>query len=379
MHGLGLATMVTAAGAVLLGAVPAAASGWTVVASPPSDGGFFNAVSARTDTDAWAVGDLSATTPLTARWNGTSWAQVPGPTVTGARNTVLNAVSAASATDAWAVGRATVSLVTSSLAAHWNGTAWTVVATPEVSGSVLTSVADISPGDAYAVGESEALHWDGTSWSAFAVPVPGGGTPAGLSAVAADAANDVWIAGQYFDSATAALEPFTAHWNGTAWATVPVPASGAELASLAVISHADAWAVGIGPKGHAVTENWTGGRSWHMVANPASGLLLSVTGTGPGSVTAAGHNTTANGPTAAIILSWNGSAWTKVSVPKVGATEELDSASAAPGGMLTWAFGRSTSSGGAVSNLTLEHDIVVIHVRAARHPRTSPPGAGGDG
>jgi hypothetical protein len=40
-------------------------------------------------------------------------------------------------------------------------------------------------------------------------------------------------------------------------------------------------------------------------------------------------------------------------VPKVGATEELDSASAAPGGTLTWAIGRSTSAGGVVSNLTL--------------------------
>jgi hypothetical protein len=79
MRGLGSATITTAAGVVLLGAVPAAASGWTVVPVPPSDGGFFNAVSARTDTDAWAVGDLSATTPLIARWNGTSWSQVTGP------------------------------------------------------------------------------------------------------------------------------------------------------------------------------------------------------------------------------------------------------------------------------------------------------------
>jgi hypothetical protein len=355
MRGLGLATIMTAAGVVLLGALPAAASGWMVVPSPPSGGGFFNAVSARTDTDAWVVGDLSATTPLTARWNGTSWSQVTGPTVTGARNTVLNAVSAASASDAWAVGRATVNLVTSSLAAHWNGSAWSVVATPQVAGSVLTSVADISPADAYAVGQSEALHWNGTDWSAFGVPVPGGGTPAGLSAVAADSASDVWIAGEYFDSATSALEPFTAHWNGTSWATVPVPASGAELTGLAVINHADAWVVGIGPKGKAVTENWTGGRAWHLVPNPVSGLLLSVTGTGPGNVTAAGHNTTPNGPTAAIILSWNGSTWTKVKVPKVGATEELDSASTAPGGTITWSFGRSTNREGVVSNLTLRN------------------------
>ena len=73
MRGLGLVTALVAAGTVLLGASPAGASGWTVVPSPPSEGGFFNAVSARTGADAWAVGDLSATTPLTARWNGISW------------------------------------------------------------------------------------------------------------------------------------------------------------------------------------------------------------------------------------------------------------------------------------------------------------------
>jgi len=38
-----------------------------------------------------------------------------------------------------------------------------------------------------------------------------------------------------------------------------------------------------------------------------------------------------------------------------GATEELDSASAAPGGTITWAFGRSTNSQGVVSNLTLRN------------------------
>ena len=38
-----------------------------------------------------------------------------------------------------------------------------------------------------------------------------------------------------------------------------------------------------------------------------------------------------------------------------GATEELDSASAAPGGTITCAFGRSTNSQSVVSNLTLRN------------------------
>jgi hypothetical protein len=354
MRGFGSVTALAAAAVVLLSASPAGASGWTVVTSPPSDGGFFNAVSARTDADAWAVGDLSSTTPLTARWNGTSWSQVPGPTISGATNTVLNAVSAASASDAWAVGRTTQSLVTSSLAAHWNGTAWMPVATPHVPGSVLTSVADISPTDAYAVGPSEALFWNGTTWAGISVPTPGGGALASLSAVAAGSASNVWISGQYFDSAKGADEPFIAHFNGKTWSPGHVPANGADFFGLAVINRSDAWAVGNSLNGKALTENWTG-HAWRVVPNPAKGLLISVTGTAPGNVTAVGHNTTQNGPTKGIILSWNGSAWTSVKVPKVGATEELYSAAAAVGGSLTWAFGRSTSSIGVVSNLTLSN------------------------
>jgi hypothetical protein len=292
---------------MLLSASPAGAAGWTVVPSPPSGGGFFNAISARTDTDAWAVGILGATMPLTARWNGTSWSQVPGPTVTGATNSLLNAVSASSASDAWAVGRSTQSLVTSSLAAHWNGTAWTVVATPHVPGSVLTSVADISPTDAYAIGPSEALFWNGSTWQPISVPTPGGGQLAFLSAVAAGSASNVWIAGQYVDSAKGADEPFIAHFNGKTWSPGHVPANGADFFGLTVINRTDAWAVGNNLNGKAFTENWTG-HGWQVVPNPAKGTLLSVTGTAPGNVTAVGHNNTSNGPTKGIILSWNGSA-----------------------------------------------------------------------
>jgi len=178
--------------------------------------------------------------------------------------------------------------------------------------------------------------------------------PVNLDAVAGDSASDVWITGQYFDTATSADEPFTAHWNGTAWSSVPVPVNGAELFGLTVISPGDAWAVGNNLNGTAFTENWNGS-SWQVVPNPAQGLLLSVTATGAGNVTAAGHNTTANGPTAAIIISWNGSSWVNDTVPVVGATEELFSASAAPGGTITWALGSSTSSVGAVSSMLLRN------------------------
>ena len=349
-----IAGLVAAAAAVALAAAPAgAAVTWTVVPAPPPSVAVWAAVSARTDSDAWAIAIGSRTTPLIARWNGTAWSQVTGPTVTGAISPVPDAVSASSASDAWLVGRTSKLHQTSALAAHWNGTSWSVVAVPS-GGSLLRSVVDISPTVAYAVGNTAAVQWNGTSWSAFAVPAPGGAAPVNLDAVAGDSASDVWITGQYFDTATSADEPFTAHWNGATWASVPVPVNGAELFGLTVISPSVAWAVGNNLNGTAFTENWNGS-SWQVVPNPAQGLLLSVTATGAGNVTAVGHNTTANGPTAAIIISWNGSSWVNDSVPVVGATEELFSASAAPGGTITWALGSSTSSAGAVSSLLLRN------------------------
>lgn len=359
MRGFGLAAgLLATAVAGLLSAVPAgaapagAAVTWHIVASPPPAGAFWLAASARTDSDAWAVAQGGASRPLVARWNGTAWSDVTGPTVPGATSTVPEAVSASRAGDAWLVGRSTVSRVTSALAAHWDGASWSVVATPHVAGSVLTSVTDIAPGVAYAVGRSEALRWNGSTWSAFSVPTPGGGQLVSLDAVAGDSPSDVWITGQYFDPATSADEPFTAHWNGTAWTPVPVPANQAQLPGLTVLGPSDAWAAGSTFSGTAVTEHWTG-KAWRVVPNPAKGLLVRVTATGPRNVTAVGYVTSPNGPIAAIILTWNGSSWVSDTVPMAGATEELFAAAAARGGSITWAFGSSTSSSGIISSLTL--------------------------
>jgi hypothetical protein len=334
---------------VLLSAGPAtAAGGWRVVPNPP--GVFFTAVAAQSDTNAWGVGGPQGNTGDIAHWNGTSWSQTPTPSFSEA-TIMLNAASASSPSDAWAVGRITKvnkneSRITTTIAFHWNGTAWATTTTPAISGSDLMSVADISPADAYAVGLGGALQWNGSSWSIFAVPAPGGAAPALLNAVAAGGANDVWITGLYYDNATGTDEPFTAHFNGTAWTSVPVPVNGGQFFGLTVVNPDDTWMVGYSSAGSSLIENWNGS-SWQVVPNPGTGGLLSVTATSAGNVTAVGGN--AQG---ASLLNWNGSAWSVVAVPQVGDTEALYSTSAALGGQLTWAFGRSTT-GEVVSELTL--------------------------
>ena len=65
------------------------------------------------------------------------------------------------------------------------------------------------------------------------------------------------------------------------------------------------------------------------------------------------HATSVNGP-GLLAVQWR-SVWTIVTVPTAGATGELDFAPAAPGGTITWAFGRSTGSTGVVRNLTVRN------------------------
>jgi hypothetical protein len=156
-----------AAGAVLTGAlvvpvslIPAgtayAAGGWTPVSVPATGNNVsLNGVSARTATDAWAVGQQFAAAgqapppPVTYHWNGTAWSLVSTP-VLGV-NSALLAVSASSATDAWAVGFEVLRpRQHQTLLEHWNGTAWSVDTADSVSGSAveLSGVADLSASNA---------------------------------------------------------------------------------------------------------------------------------------------------------------------------------------------------------------------------------------
>jgi hypothetical protein len=142
---------------------------------------------------------------LTARWDGGQWRQVPAPAVLHQDET-LNAVSAGSADEAWAVGttRVVSAASRSPLAIHWNGTAWTIVATPNTSGSsksMFTGVATLGPDDAWAVGrgkDAHALveHWNGTTWSSVAAPALQGE----LAGVTARSATDVWAVGDISDT-----------------------------------------------------------------------------------------------------------------------------------------------------------------------------------
>src|SRR5262249_47180286 len=149
-----------------------------------------------------------------------------------------------------------------SLILHWNGTAWSQVASPNPgSGGFdpLTGVSADSATDAWAAGlycttsscgirKTLFLHWNGTAWSKAASPNPASGTyfPGSVSA---DSPADAWAAGDYCipTSACNTRKTLILHWNGTAWSKVASPDPGPVLDSLTgvtALSPSDAWAVG---------------------------------------------------------------------------------------------------------------------------------------
>jgi hypothetical protein len=229
---------------------------WSVVPSPVIAGGSgFDAVAARDENDAWAVGYRAGGLPqfaatsvtLTAHWDGSSWSAVPSPNVSN-RSHRLEDVTMIATDDVWAVGYSrNLTELYKTLILHWDGSSWSITPSPNFPNAenFLYGVSGTSTDDVWAVGDAWDgvawkqifLHWDGSAWSQ--VDGPGGPTACvGCSGdVLAMGPDDVWAVGSSIG-----------HWNGTQWTVVPDPAVpgaiGFGLRSLARIGDCDAWAVG---------------------------------------------------------------------------------------------------------------------------------------
>jgi hypothetical protein len=367
------------AAAIVLGAGTAMASGWTVVSAPPTgQNAKLSSVSATSDSDAWAVGAVNSGNPqpqpLADHWNGTSWQQTSVPVPNNTR-VFFNAVSAATTTDVWAVGKTYVQTqYKNPVSYQWNGTAWTRV-TNNSDGSLFlgeSGVADIAAGNAWAVGGG-LEHWDGTGWSLQAFPDPENpgtlitnpGVDFGhLDAISADAANDVWVVGHYNDpilcntQCTGPQQTFALHWNGTSWnETAMVQNTNStvqyQLDSVDAIGASDVWTVGYIKDNSTgqitpLIEHWDG-TSWSAVSAPSGtpGTLTGVTSSSSSSVWAVGGST---------VLFWNGTSWAIVSGADPDSSSQLNGVFTKPGMTLTWAVGYNGVSG-SYNPFVLENSV----------------------
>ena len=221
---------------------------WELSGAVRPDGSELLGVAAVARRDVWAVGWTPArnwdSRPLIEHWTGSGWRLVASPHPRG--NDELLAISARSASDVWAVGDSQIPGLNQyhALVVHWNGRRWSRVDCPiPFGGGTLEAVAAISADDVWAVGSYENRgaplieHWDGHSWHIVRGPRSVVGD---LTAVSAVSSTDVWAVGWRKGAKTLAE-----HWDGHSWTLVATgPRTRDEFYGIAAVSSKDFWAVG---------------------------------------------------------------------------------------------------------------------------------------
>jgi hypothetical protein len=250
------------------------------------------------------------------------------------------------ADDVWAVGYSATNPPESStsvtLIEHWDGTAWSVIPSPNpeppLSGgpvsNELYSVAAIAPDDVWAVGQSFdygasqtlVVHWDGVSWEVVHAPTPGRYSV--LRSVSAVAADDVWAVGtRYVRGSQVTLAE---HWDGVQWSAVPSPNDGPfvqELFRVRAIAADDVWAVGYHNAVFGTSQSFQttilhwDGVTWSVVPSPdmneLNNYLFSVDGTAANDAWAVGFFDTGF-ELQTMVQHWDGRAWRVVPSPNAG-------------------------------------------------------------
>jgi hypothetical protein len=260
---------------------------WHAMATPnattqANDYNSLDAVTALSAADIWAVGIFNRFTQsgyktLAAHWNGTKWKLVSTPN-SSQLNSVLAGVSAAGTSDVWAVGyESPASGPYSTLVEHWDGKTWKIVPSGTFTG-VLTSVAAVAADDVWAVGSTDyvgsglILHWNGKTWAQTILD-----KQVYFRAVTAISKSDIWAVGQLTNSTGVGDLTYAIHFDGKSWTHVATPSPFRRhaldqdwLTSLTALSSNDVWASAVWRDGdfgildHTFAEHWDGSR-WQVV------------------------------------------------------------------------------------------------------------------
>jgi hypothetical protein len=324
---------------------------WTVESTPNPAGGSNDAlagVSCGAPGACVAVGGYyngHGNTVLAETWNGTAWTIATVPLPAGALGGDLDGVSCTSASACTAVGDyANSGNADVALAETWNGTAWAVASAAVPSRATTSTLGTVScspspsldceatgwyfiPGAEIAKELTES--WNGTSWSIQATPTPkgstGGAYPGGMSCNSPGACASVGTA----DTSSGGLGYGWAQgWNGTAWSnqTVGKP-SGATASALSAVSCDPAPATACTTVGYDIhdsafvtlAEGWNGS-TWvpQPTPKPAGATLAALAGVSCSSASACsavGYYTNSSGVTVTLAEGWNGTKWSIQKTP----------------------------------------------------------------
>lgn len=239
-----------------------------------------------------------------------------------------------------------------------SGPHWQVVSIPDI-GTVsrLRDVAVISTNDIWAVGQAGVstltIHWDGTEWRIVPSPnIIGNRVQNDLRGVAAIAPDDVWAVGATVDpNISFGWKTLILHWDGTEWSIVPSPnlsepGTCNSLQAVAAISSDDVWAVGGIPQQYcanakAILMHWDGA-AWTIVPAPAETALWYAS-TRYGIAAVASNDVWTTGD--AEPFHWDGTQWSVVA----GAQDFAGKAAAAAANSV-WTVGSYTEYDGYIDS-----------------------------
>ena len=316
----------------------------------------------------------SARSPAGVSGVQSEWAIVDSPNSPSASLTwnALTSVTCISASDCWAVGDFENYNSFQTLIEHWDGSSWSIVASPNVGPTQqhrLKAVTCLSASDCWAVGyvnsgdvyagdphQTLTLHWDGSAWAI----VPSASTSANesnlLHGVSCISATNCWTVGSY-QSVDGQPQTLIEHWDGSAWSIVSSPNATATrenvLNGVACASDSNCSAVGVAGA-DTLAVRWDG-ISWSIVpsANVSGSIadrLLAVTCTSASDCWAVGVSFVPSGVSSkaqTLIERWDGASWTIVSSPNPPGSEPENYLNAVTcrSSSDCWAVGYATPAG----------------------------------
>jgi len=341
-----LASVLLCGGVLAIIGVPSTDAGaspsWSIVPSPntsATQANDLNGVSCTTASSCTAVGWYHLPgydRTLIEQWDGTAWSIVPSPDTSATQTNRLYGVSCTSASACTAVGWYYNSPSDQTLIEQWNGTTWSIVPSPNTSATqnnLLYGVSCTSTSACTAVGDyyggasaAQTLidQWNGTAWSIVPSPDTSATQSNQLNGVSCISASTCAAVGGYFTGfyPNALIE----QWNGTTWSIASSPPTryNSQLFGVSCASATACTAVG----GASLIEHWNG-TTWSIASSPTTSatqfnLLTEVSCTSAWACTAVGYyftGTPGSSNTQTLIEQWNGTTWSIVPSPNTSATQ----------------------------------------------------------
>ena len=277
---------------------------------PGAVNSFLSGVSCTAAAACVAVGnELSTSTDdvvtLAQAWDGSTWKVLAAPDPAGAIVSRLYGVSCSSPAACTAVG-------SSIQGARRSGA-------PHRRGGPGRGAAAVGSGAPLAATLAES--WNGTTWSIRATPNPAG-TAEGLDllvGVSCKSAASCTAVGSSSGGGSDTTATLGEAWNGTAWSIVTIPAPGRFASALAGVSCGSAACTAVGyfrdgSGTHRTLAEASGGGGWAIQPAPSPpgavpSVLAGVSCGAPTSCTAVGFYDNSPGTSLTLAEAWNGNTW----------------------------------------------------------------------